>query len=815
MTPPPDPLTIPGTDQSDRKAEPPLASGALDLCKQPDAGITAGQLFVFHLTLSGVTRGVTVGAGSCLQLEVPREGAPLGKGYFQATPADVTRLLPGSATLRVDAANLSSADVQAILAAAPNVTPSPSLLLNLAQQLITADLNVLRGVQASAQVLAAIADANAALQITAGADIVLTSSLPPAALSALVATLTEFNEGKTKPPAVPSSVNVDVVETIGSLVELTAIGCDPAAQCSGADLGTGRVTATIASGATTTVTFTNRSKPVLRACKVAGAGLAEGLVFRIAAGGIDVVASGQADVPTGECRDIVLPEGNFEVVEGGPIKGVAVSAIGCDPASRCSDASLGLGRVEVAIVRGITTVTFTNRSNLGTLRFCKVAGTGISAGTMFGMAAGGINLNPPAGEATSASVQVPAGECREATLFEGTYEAGEPNSGPGVTVSPLICEPAERCSNVSLGLGIAHVQVVGASTTTVNITNRSTLGTLRFCKVAGAGITAGREFHMAAAGINLNPKVGEPTTASVDVPAGECRDATLLEGSYEVAESDPIAGVRVSSITCEPADRCSSIGSSFLHAQIVGASTTVVTFTNRSSFGTLRVCKVAGTGVAAGTVFHFGAGGINLNPAIGEPTTASLDVPAGECREATLLEGNYEVAEGGPVPGVAVTAISCNVAERCTDVSLGLGALKARIVGASVTEVTFTNSASAAMSVPIREVWALTAPVGSRFTSLAMTDSLALPMHRWFDEVWNKGNAKAIAEMMAENAIIHGLAEAEGDVRGPAGFMPFFEKLRNAFPDIQVTIEDVIEEGDLMASRWTATMTPHGSSSPS
>ena len=83
-------------------------------------------------------------------------------------------------------------------------------------------------------------------------------------------------------------------------------------------------------------------------------------------------------------------------------------------------------------------------------------------------------------------------------------------------------------------------------------------------------------------------------------------------------------------------------------------------------------------------------------------------------------------------------------------------------------------------------------------------------MNRWFDEVWNKGNASAIDEMMAEDAIIHGLGESDKDVRGPASFKPFQARLRAAFPDIQVTVEDTIEEGDLMASRWTATMTHQG-----
>jgi steroid delta-isomerase-like uncharacterized protein len=83
-------------------------------------------------------------------------------------------------------------------------------------------------------------------------------------------------------------------------------------------------------------------------------------------------------------------------------------------------------------------------------------------------------------------------------------------------------------------------------------------------------------------------------------------------------------------------------------------------------------------------------------------------------------------------------------------------------------------------------------------------------MHRWFDEVWNKGNASAIDEMMVEDAVVHGLGEADAAVRGPAAFKPFAARLRGAFPDIHVTIDDTIEEGDLIAARWTARMTHRG-----
>ena len=83
-------------------------------------------------------------------------------------------------------------------------------------------------------------------------------------------------------------------------------------------------------------------------------------------------------------------------------------------------------------------------------------------------------------------------------------------------------------------------------------------------------------------------------------------------------------------------------------------------------------------------------------------------------------------------------------------------------------------------------------------------------IYRWFEEVWNKGRAEAIDEMFAADGIAHGLGEAGIDVQGPAGFKPFFEKLRGAFPEFEVTIEDTIAEADQVAARWTARLTHKG-----
>jgi steroid delta-isomerase-like uncharacterized protein len=77
-------------------------------------------------------------------------------------------------------------------------------------------------------------------------------------------------------------------------------------------------------------------------------------------------------------------------------------------------------------------------------------------------------------------------------------------------------------------------------------------------------------------------------------------------------------------------------------------------------------------------------------------------------------------------------------------------------------------------------------------------------LNRWFEEVWNKGRIEAIDEMFACEGIAHGLEDASGnELCGPEGFKPFFESFRSAFPNIHVTVEETVSEGDLIAARCT------------
>ncbi len=84
-------------------------------------------------------------------------------------------------------------------------------------------------------------------------------------------------------------------------------------------------------------------------------------------------------------------------------------------------------------------------------------------------------------------------------------------------------------------------------------------------------------------------------------------------------------------------------------------------------------------------------------------------------------------------------------------------------------------------------------------------------LHRWFEEVWNQGNEASIDELMAADAIVHGIVGPDGkEIRGAAAFKPFFHQFRSAFSDIRITIEDCLVDGDKIAVRCMVTATHTG-----
>lgn len=68
-----------------------------------------------------------------------------------------------------------------------------------------------------------------------------------------------------------------------------------------------------------------------------------------------------------------------------------------------------------------------------------------------------------------------------------------------------------------------------------------------------------------------------------------------------------------------------------------------------------------------------------------------------------------------------------------------------------------------------------------------------------FEEFINKNNADVIDRFIAPNYI--GYFAGLPDVHGPEGFKQLMAMWHNAFPDIEVTIHDVVAENDKIAVR--------------
>lgn len=91
-----------------------------------------------------------------------------------------------------------------------------------------------------------------------------------------------------------------------------------------------------------------------------------------------------------------------------------------------------------------------------------------------------------------------------------------------------------------------------------------------------------------------------------------------------------------------------------------------------------------------------------------------------------------------------------------------------------------------------------------------MAKSAEAVLRHWFEDVWSGGRSDLIETYLAPDVVAHGLDETGEGCVGAAGFLPFYEKLRGACPDIRIEVDDVIASGPMAACRWTATLTHTG-----
>ena len=87
------------------------------------------------------------------------------------------------------------------------------------------------------------------------------------------------------------------------------------------------------------------------------------------------------------------------------------------------------------------------------------------------------------------------------------------------------------------------------------------------------------------------------------------------------------------------------------------------------------------------------------------------------------------------------------------------------------------------------------------------TTSNAALARRWFEEVWNQKKDATVTELFGAQSIGH----MEGaEAHGPSQFLTMRASLLGAFPDLSVTVEDVVAEGEQAVVRWSARGTHKG-----
>jgi len=83
-------------------------------------------------------------------------------------------------------------------------------------------------------------------------------------------------------------------------------------------------------------------------------------------------------------------------------------------------------------------------------------------------------------------------------------------------------------------------------------------------------------------------------------------------------------------------------------------------------------------------------------------------------------------------------------------------------------------------------------------------------IRKFLDEVWNKKNLAVIDELIAPAFVMHD-PMAPSPVTGIEGYKQFVHVFQTAFPDLQMSVADIVSEGESAAVRWEVAGTHNGS----
>jgi steroid delta-isomerase-like uncharacterized protein len=90
-----------------------------------------------------------------------------------------------------------------------------------------------------------------------------------------------------------------------------------------------------------------------------------------------------------------------------------------------------------------------------------------------------------------------------------------------------------------------------------------------------------------------------------------------------------------------------------------------------------------------------------------------------------------------------------------------------------------------------------------------MSENNKAVVRRLFEELWNKGNLSVADQLFTPNYTHHDSSSPDFG-HGPESERKRATLYRTAFPDLRLTIEDLIAEGDTVMARWTCHGTHKG-----
>ena len=92
---------------------------------------------------------------------------------------------------------------------------------------------------------------------------------------------------------------------------------------------------------------------------------------------------------------------------------------------------------------------------------------------------------------------------------------------------------------------------------------------------------------------------------------------------------------------------------------------------------------------------------------------------------------------------------------------------------------------------------------------MSTEDNKAL-VRRFFQEFWDQKNLAVADELITANHVDHTAGGPPGLPPGPEGLKQFASIYFTAFPDLRITIENMVAEGDKVVTHWTTRGTHRG-----